>query len=75
MTRQRADVLGVIDANGPVTADDVSYHLPITSSAARSQIARLEAANLIRVYTSIGRARAYVSTETGRAALEQEFGS
>jgi len=75
VTRQRADVLGVIDANGPLTADDVSYHLPISSSAARSLIARLEAANLIRVYTNIGRARAYVSTEAGRVALAQEFGS
>jgi predicted ArsR family transcriptional regulator len=74
LTSRQADVLGVVEGNGPVTARDVGeYHLPIGISSARSHLNALERKGFVSaVYTGSGvsmTARSYVITDEGAEAL------
>ena len=64
LTQLQQDVLHVVREHGPVTAHDVTYHLPIRIASARGVLSRLEARNLIAASYSHpirGRSRAYVA--------------
>ena len=64
LTRLQEDVLLVVEENGPVTARDVAYHLPIGEASACGALSRLEAKSLIdATYTGHhrGSGRAYVA--------------
>jgi len=74
VTARQRDVLGVVSANGPVTARDVGeYHLPIGVSSARASLDALERKGLVSaVYSGQGVnlwARNYVITDQGTEAL------
>lgn len=63
LTRRQQDVFDVVAANGPLTAADVAYHIPITKSSASGILARLEAKRLVAATYSgqSGRGRAYIA--------------
>lgn len=73
VTARQRDILVVVAHNGPITAGDVSYHLPGWRSveAYRAACARLEHRGLLDAdYTAHrGRGRAYTISERGNAAL------
>ena len=76
LTRLQLDVLFVVAENGPVTAHDVAYHLPIGRDSARGVLARLEEKLLIdATYTGHpyqGRQRAFVARQLGRIELDRD---
>lgn len=76
LTGLQAQVLGVVASDGPVVPDDVAYHLRVDSEVARGVLRRLEHRGLVGAdYTShpYSRARAYVITDGGAAALALAF--
>lgn len=63
LTRKQLDVLFVVKNQGPVTAQDVAYHLPIGMESARGILSGLNRRGLIEgTYTGHDRkgGRAYV---------------
>lgn len=52
LTPLQLDVLGIVDECGPISVSDLTYHLPIANSSARSALNALERRGLIgRTYT------------------------
>lgn len=72
LTEFQATVLFTVQQNGPVSVADVTYHLPVSASAARSRLETLERRGLIaRTYTGHHRGSqfAYTLTDAGSEAL------
>lgn len=71
LTLKQANVLFAVIQNGPVTPAAVAMHTLMTESAARASLSRLDARALVAAQHTgtFQRARAYVATERGRAAL------